>query len=86
MPGADRPDRSRPHDAPCQARDPDPAALLERAHLSDDVCSDPLTRRSVELPERGHGRRARELVFTEMSATDEDGRVVAHAVQTYRIG
>lgn len=30
-------------------------------------------------------RRVRELIFTEITATDEDGRVVAHAVQTYRI-
>lgn len=30
-------------------------------------------------------KRARELIFTEISATDADGRVVAHAVQTYRI-
>jgi uncharacterized protein (TIGR00369 family) len=35
-----------------------------------------------------HGRtvrRRRELVFTEITATDSDGAVVAHAVQTYRI-
>jgi uncharacterized protein (TIGR00369 family) len=30
-------------------------------------------------------RRRRELVFTEITATDADGTVVAHAVQTYRI-
>jgi uncharacterized protein (TIGR00369 family) len=30
-------------------------------------------------------RRARELVFTEIHATDADGSPVAHAVQTYRI-
>lgn len=30
-------------------------------------------------------RRARELIFTEITATDADGRPVAHAVQTYRI-
>lgn len=30
-------------------------------------------------------RRARELVFTEITATDTAGVVVAHAVQTYRI-
>jgi uncharacterized protein (TIGR00369 family) len=30
-------------------------------------------------------RRARELIFTEISACDADGRVVAHALQTYRI-
>lgn len=30
-------------------------------------------------------RRGKELVFTEITATDADGRVVAHAVQTYRI-
>lgn len=30
-------------------------------------------------------RRGKELTFTEISATDADGNVVAHAVQTYRI-
>jgi uncharacterized protein (TIGR00369 family) len=30
-------------------------------------------------------RRRRELIFTEITATDDDGQVVAHAVQTYRI-
>ena len=30
-------------------------------------------------------RRARELIFTEVTATDADDKVVAHAVQTYRI-
>lgn len=30
-------------------------------------------------------KRGRELIFTEITATDSDGRVVAHAVQTYRI-
>lgn len=30
-------------------------------------------------------RRARELIFTEITATDTEGRPVAHAVQTYRI-
>lgn len=36
-----------------------------------------------------HGRtikRGRELVFTEITATDDEGRTVAHAVQTYRLG
>ena len=35
-----------------------------------------------------HGRTVRrrtELTFTEITATDTDGKVVAHAVQTYRI-
>jgi uncharacterized protein (TIGR00369 family) len=35
-----------------------------------------------------HGRavkRGRELTFTEITATDADGLVVAHALQTYRI-
>ena len=35
-----------------------------------------------------HGRtvrRGKELTFTEITATDADGRIVAHAVQTYRI-
>ena len=30
-------------------------------------------------------RRGKELTFTEIMATDADGSVVAHAVQTYRI-
>lgn len=30
-------------------------------------------------------RRGRELSFTEITATDTEGNVVAHAVQTYRI-
>ena len=30
-------------------------------------------------------RRARELIFTEITATDESGRVLAHGLQTYRI-
>lgn len=30
-------------------------------------------------------RRGRELTFTEISATDAEGNVVAHAIQTYRI-
>lgn len=35
-----------------------------------------------------HGRtvrRGKELIFTEITAADGDGKVVAHAVQTYRI-
>lgn len=30
-------------------------------------------------------RRGRELIFTEITASDTEGKVVAHAVQTYRI-
>jgi uncharacterized protein (TIGR00369 family) len=30
-------------------------------------------------------KRGKELTFTEITATDGEGRVVAHAVQTYRI-
>lgn len=30
-------------------------------------------------------RRGKELTFTELTATDADGNVVAHGVQTYRI-
>ena len=30
-------------------------------------------------------KRGRELIFTEITASDGDGAVVAHAVQTYRI-
>jgi uncharacterized protein (TIGR00369 family) len=30
-------------------------------------------------------RRGRELIFTELTATDADGKLVAHGVQTYRI-
>ena len=43
------------------------------AKRSDLVC----TARTV--------RRGKELTFTEITATDADGRVVAHAIQTYRI-
>jgi uncharacterized protein (TIGR00369 family) len=31
-------------------------------------------------------RRRKELTFTEITAADADGNVVAHAVQTYRLG
>ena len=30
-------------------------------------------------------RRGRELIFTEMTATDGEGNIVAHGIQTYRI-
>ena len=30
-------------------------------------------------------KRGRELIFTEITASDADGNVVAHALQTYRI-
>jgi len=30
-------------------------------------------------------RRARELIFTEITASDETGKVLAHGLQTYRI-
>lgn len=30
-------------------------------------------------------KRGRELIFTELTATDADGAVVAHGLQTYRI-
>jgi uncharacterized protein (TIGR00369 family) len=30
-------------------------------------------------------KRGRELIFNEITATDEDGSLVAHALQTYRI-
>jgi uncharacterized protein (TIGR00369 family) len=30
-------------------------------------------------------KRGKELIFTEITATDAEGAVVAHAVQTYRI-
>jgi acyl-coenzyme A thioesterase PaaI-like protein len=30
-------------------------------------------------------KRGKELTFTEITATDGDGRTVAHGVQTYRI-
>ena len=43
------------------------------ARQSDLIC----TARTV--------RRARELIFLEITATDTDGRVCASAVQTYRI-
>ena len=47
--------------------------FLGAAKRSDLVC----TARAV--------KRGRELIFTEITATDADGEVVAHAVQTYRI-
>ena len=31
-------------------------------------------------------RRRKELTFTEITGTDSDGNVFAHAVQTYRLG
>jgi uncharacterized protein (TIGR00369 family) len=43
------------------------------AKQSDVVC----TARTV--------RRGKELIFTEITATDADGAPVAHAIQTYRI-
>lgn len=43
------------------------------ARASDLIC----TARTV--------RRAQELIFSEISAADAEGRPVAHAVQTYRI-
>lgn len=30
-------------------------------------------------------RRARELIFTQITATDTNGKLLAHAIQTYRI-
>jgi uncharacterized protein (TIGR00369 family) len=42
-------------------------------------------RRSDLIVEARTVKRGRELIFTEMTARDEDGRDVAHAVQTYRI-
>ena len=30
-------------------------------------------------------KRGKELIFTEITATDAEGTVVAHALQTYRI-
>lgn len=30
-------------------------------------------------------RRRTELIFTEITATDADGEVVTHAIQTYRV-
>lgn len=42
--------------------------------------------RSSDLLCRAHVvRRGRELIFTEITATDEAGTVAAHALQTYRI-
>jgi uncharacterized protein (TIGR00369 family) len=44
------------------------------------------TARRSDLVCRGRAvRRGRELIFCEVEAADEDGRVVAHALQTYRI-
>jgi uncharacterized protein (TIGR00369 family) len=42
--------------------------------------------KSSDLLVHGHaGKRGRELIFTEISATDADGNLVARALQTYRI-
>jgi uncharacterized protein (TIGR00369 family) len=43
------------------------------------------TKRSDLLCHGRTVRRRKELIFTEITATDADGTVVAHAVQTYRI-
>jgi len=42
-------------------------------------------KRSDLLCEARVVRRGKELTFTEITATDADGAVVAHGVQTYRI-
>ena len=42
-------------------------------------------KRSDLLCEAHTVKRGKELTFTEITATDADGKVVAHAVQTYRI-
>lgn len=42
-------------------------------------------KRSDLLCEATTVRRGKELTFTSITATDADGAVVAHAVQTYRI-
>jgi uncharacterized protein (TIGR00369 family) len=47
--------------------------FLGAAKRSDLVC----TARAV--------KRGRELIFTEITACDDDGSLVAHALQTYRI-
>jgi len=47
--------------------------FLGAAKRSDLVC----TARAV--------KRGRELIFTEITACDDDGNLVAHALQTYRI-
>ncbi len=44
-----------------------------------------VAKRSDLLCEAVAVKRGKELIFTEITATDADGRVVAHAVQTYRI-
>lgn len=42
-------------------------------------------KRSDLLCEARTVKRGKELTFTQITATDADGKVVAHAVQTYRI-
>jgi hypothetical protein len=45
-----------------------------------------VTRRAAGSPVLGaHRLRARELIFTEMTATDEAGKVLAYRLQTYWI-
>lgn len=42
--------------------------------------------RQADLICRGRAvKRGRELIFTEITASDPDGNVVAHGIQTYRI-
>lgn len=43
-------------------------------------------RRSDLVCEARTVKRGKDLVFTEITAMDADGRIVAHAVQTYRLG
>lgn len=42
-------------------------------------------RRSDLICEAHTVKRGKELIFTDLVATDADGRIVAHGVQTYRI-
>jgi len=54
-----------------------------------DLDDDQLRRRRQAIRPHlpcAHVRRRKELTFTEITATDSDGDVVAHAVQTYRLG
>jgi acyl-coenzyme A thioesterase PaaI-like protein len=59
--------------------------LVRQHHLSN-VLGYGAARRSDLICRARTVRRAKELTFTEITATDADGNVVAHAVQTYRLG
>jgi acyl-coenzyme A thioesterase PaaI-like protein len=67
----------------------EPDDVVIRLPFRDDLTNDrPIlgaAKRSDLLCHARTVRRRKELIFTEITGTDADGEVVAHAVQTYRI-